>query len=189
MEQQSESVELDIEESNDLAFKINVEGASTPAKVRLVCEANDMSYMFKGYGTSEDGIVQFTIPRMTGVLKEGSYVARVEVLIENRYFSPVEFDIKFKKAMKVVAEAVKIVPRIKEPTVSVTVEPIIVAKPKTQVAEATKKPVIVEQPVKPVQRVSSSLKDSYVKKKVSGTSAISDDDIKTIAREFLRNKR
>jgi len=113
METLIETVDLDMEESNELAFKIKGEGASnSPAKVRLVCESGEVAYMFNGRGTSEDGVVQFILPRMKDKLGEGIYQARVEVLVENRYFSPVQFQINFKKAVKVVAESLFVVPKI-----------------------------------------------------------------------------
>jgi hypothetical protein len=107
MENLSETVSLDMEETNDLAFRVSVEGASAPARVRLVCESADVAYMFKGKVISDD-VIQFTIPQMKGRLEEGSYDARVEVFVENRYFAPVEFQLEFKKSVKVFAEAVKV---------------------------------------------------------------------------------
>lgn len=121
MEPLTESIDLDIDESNELAFKIRMEGAATsPAKVRLVCEGEDFSYMFNGYGTSEPEVVQFTLPQMSGKINEGTYQARVEVLVDNRYFAPLRFDINFKKTLRVVAESVKIVSKPKKHDVTVT---------------------------------------------------------------------
>ena len=106
MENLLETVDLDIEESNELTFKIKLEGVGTnPVKVRLVCEDNEMAYMFNGYGTGEDGVVQFLLPQMKNKLSEGTHPARVEVLVDNRYFSPVQFQINFKKVVSVVAES------------------------------------------------------------------------------------
>ena len=184
MESLSESVELDMEESNELAFKIKVEGAaSSPAKVRLVCENGDMSYMFNGHGTGEDGVVQFVIPKMSDKLKEGEYLAKVEVLIENRYFSPVQFNINFKKAMKVMAEAVKIVPRAAStPTMTVTAKPVVIVKPK-----AEPKPIVVAEA--PVVQKASTLKETYDSKKTSSKPVIDEQSIRAIAREFIRSTR
>ena len=125
MEPLVETLDLDIEESNDLAFKIKMEGmAASPAKVRLVCEGKDVSYMFNGYGTGEDEVVQFTLPKMGGRLQEGMYQARVEVLIDNRYFSPLQFQINFKKTLSVVAEAIKVTPRVEKQQIKVTATPV-----------------------------------------------------------------
>lgn len=131
MEQLAETITLDVEESNELAFKIKIEGANSPAKVRLVCESPEISYMFSGRGTHEDGVVQFIIPQMKGKIQEGLYSARVEVLVENRYFSPVQFQMNFKKTMKVFAEAIQLT----QPTkyeIKVSAAPMIVQQPKVE---------------------------------------------------------
>lgn len=208
-----ETIDLDIEESNELAFKIKVEGtANSPAKVRLVCEGSDVSYMFNGRGTSEDGVVQFIMPQMKDKLPEGIYQAKVEVLIENRYFSPVQFQINFKKAVKVVAEALFLQPKIAKPEISVSAQPIIVSKPVQKAQPQVVQPKIVveqskqEQSVdqvakkatitenKPTQQV-SSLKEKYAQK-ATGTSRnitesleMDDEVLSELARAFLSRKK
>lgn len=145
MEQLLETVTLDVEEVNELAFKIQVEGATSPAKVRLVCEGADFSYMFMGKGTGEDGVVQFIIPQMKNKLQEGTYSARVEVLIDNRYFSPVQFNLNFKKTMQVFAEAVNVVHKSAKPDIKVTASPIVISssrpEPRPPVVQPTAQPV------------------------------------------------
>ena len=210
-----ETIDLDIEESNELAFKIKVEGtANSPAKVRLVCEGSDVSYMFNGRGTGEDGVVQFIMPQMKDKLPEGVYQAKVEVLIENRYFSPVQFQINFKKAVKVVAEALFLQPKIAKPEISVSAQPIIVSKPVQKAQPQVVQPKIVveqskqEQPQsvdqvakkatiaenKPTQQV-SSLKEKYAQK-VTGTPRnvtesleMDDEVLSELARAFLNRKK
>lgn len=138
-----ETIDLDLEESNELAFKIKVEGAApVPAKVRLVCEGSDMAYMFNGHGTSEEGVVQFVLPQMKDKLQEGVYQARVEVLIDNRYFAPVQFQVNFKKAVKVVAESMFVMSKSSKQDIKVTASPVIVSK-----QNLSPQPIIVEQKV------------------------------------------
>ena len=150
MEQLAETITLDVEESNELAFKIKVEGSSTPVKVRLVCESPEISYMFPGRGTQEDGVVQFVIPQMKGKIQEGLYSARVEVLVENRYFSPVQFQLNFKKTMRVFAEAIQIVQPTKQ-EIKVSAAPLVVQQPVVQqpvvqqVVQAVQQKVIVKE--------------------------------------------
>jgi hypothetical protein len=83
-------------------------------------------------------------------LQEGTYSARVEVLIENRYFSPVQFQINFKKALKVVAESIFVAPRAAKPEISVSAAPIMVAKPTQQA-----RPVVIESAPQPVVQAAS----------------------------------
>jgi hypothetical protein len=157
-----ETIELDREEANELLFKVKVEGLDqAPAKVRLVCEAGDVWYMFNGHATPDEGVVQFIIPPMKDkAITEEAVLSRVEVLIENRYFAPVQFQLRFKQAVKVVAEAIRIPEKKLVPKAQVTVSAPIVVNRKSQVPPApvpapvaeSAKPVVVEAPVKVAQR-------------------------------------
>lgn len=129
-----ETIYLDVEEANELLFKVQIEGADpAPAKVRMVCDGGDLGFIFNGKSGPE-GSVQFNLPVMKDKLREGLYQARVEVLIENRYFAPVQFQINFKKAVKVVAEALTFSHK-KTSDIKVTAAPIVVTK-QTPVSEA-----------------------------------------------------
>jgi hypothetical protein len=122
-----DTLELDITEANELTFKIQIEGATAPANIRLVCEGSDVSYMFKAHRTHEIDTFDFVLPVMKNKLQEGVYKGRVEVLIENKYFAPVEFEMNFKQPVKVVAEAIqkREIPRVTEPKVSITASPVM----------------------------------------------------------------
>lgn len=184
MEPLLETVDLDVEESNELLFKVKVEGVDqAPAKVRLVCEDGDVAYMFNGHPTSEEGVVQFLLPVMKGRLKEGEYLSKVEVLIENRYFAPVTFNINFKKAVTVVAEAVQVPQRKVAPQVSVTAVPIVVKKPATVVPPPApvSRPVIVQEQ-KPT---GSTLKERFSAKKGNAD----EDLIREVAQAFVKAKK
>jgi hypothetical protein len=175
MEQLNETVTLDLEESNDLTFKIKMEGAAaSPAKVRLVCENNDFAYMFNGYGTGEDEVVQFTVPRMDKKISEGTYDARVEVLVDNRYFAPLQFQINFKKTLSVVAEAIQVVKKPAKPEITVTAYPVVTAKPTSSSSikfeqRPSPKQTVSETPAQksPAEQLSNhgtTLKDTFIKK-------------------------
>lgn len=205
MEQLTETIELDIEESNELAFKIKMEGAaSSPAKVRLVCEGKDFSYMFNGYGTGEPEVVQFTIPQMSSKIQEGVYGARVEVLVENRYFAPVQFQINFKKTLSVVAEAIQVKPKAKHSEIKITATPVITTQKSAPVAQIKfeQRPLVVENqaavsvpPQKPisvatVKKSISSLKEAYLKKSSSkkDDEDLDDETLHQIAKTILHSK-
>jgi len=218
MEPLLETIDLDVEEAAELLFKVKVEGIEpAPAKVRLVCEAGDVAYMFNGHPTSDDGVVQFLLPVLKDKIREGIYSSRVEVLIENRYFAPVNFNIHFKKAVKVVAEAVQVPQRRVAPQVSVTAAPIVVKKPAppAPVPAPVAKPVVVEAPVKHVQETvaapkkiapppskfnaSMTLRERYnsrLDERREEVVEVDDDDldassqmIRELARNFIQNKK
>ena len=163
-------VVLKIDEVNDLTFKIRLEGdVSSPAKVRLVCENSeqDVSYMFKGYGTGEDEVVQFTIPRMDGRLSEGAYRARVEVIVENKHFVPLTFDVDFKRSVSVVAEAIQVKPRQRN-DLKVTAEAVTRSAPIQPTIKFEQRPVEPAREAKvqhaAVEKKHVSLKEKFGRK-------------------------
>lgn len=196
METMLETIDLDLDESNDLKFKIKLEGnVNSPAKVRLVCEGEDVSYVFKGYGTSEMDVVQFTLPRMENKIKEGIYSAKVEVLVENRYFAPLQFQINFKKSVSVVAEAMKVIPKVEDKSIRVTAVPIIEAKKKEVTEKFEKRPAVFErkQPEQEKQSKSASLREAYLSgirdnKKVEETPEENQGGFKTLREIYLSKK-
>jgi hypothetical protein len=195
MEPLTETVDLDIDESNDLTFKIKLEGASSsPAKVRLVCEGEDFSYMFNGYGTGEEEVVQFTLPQMSNKIAEGTYKARVEVLVENRYFAPLEFQLNFKKSVSVVAEGIKVVTKASKPEIKVSAVPVVTSKPaavstiKFEQKPVAKTPVVESKPASTVAK--PTLRDAYNRKmnESSREETVDESRLRQIARAMLRDK-
>lgn len=186
----TETVSLDLEESNELSFKIKIEGSSpSPAKVRLVCESEDVSYMFNGYGTGEDGVVQFVLPQMSSKLAEGTYNARVEVLIENRYFAPVQFQIAFKKALKVMAESIQVKKKPSTQEFKVTATPIVVQKKEISAEKLTfeqrpapRTPSVSEDVSSARANSASTLRERYASK----TSPDALASIKRLAQRFSK---
>jgi hypothetical protein len=102
----SVTYDMDLDEEHELLFRVQVEGASGPARTRLVCERNGIGFMFSGKLTDEKDVVQFVVPAMNGRLDEGNYKARVEVLVDNRCLSPLEFELRFKRRVFVTAESI-----------------------------------------------------------------------------------
>lgn len=196
MEPMLETIDLDMEESNELLFKVKVEGAEqAPAKVRLVCESGDVGYTFNGRSAGND-TVQFNLPVMKDKLKEGVYLTRVEVLIENRYFAPVQFQINFKKAVKVVAEHVTVQPRKVAPEIKVSAIPIVKPKPAPVAPPPTPAPVakVVEREAPPPARQSAqmTLKERYHSKKdelLTERGELNEEAILEAAKLFVRERR
>lgn len=198
-----ETIDLDIEESQELLFKVTVEGIEQqPAKVRLVCEGpGDLAYMFNGHPAG-DGNIQFLLPSMKDKLKEGLYLSKVEVLVENRYFAPVTFNINFKKTLRVVAEAIKLPTKKPIPQVTVTASaPVVVAKPAPSppTAPPAPKPMVetakpmVKKPVLPVK--GPSLRERYNKKRlveraepVQNVDDAGEDLIRELAKSFVKGR-
>ncbi len=151
-----ETIELRLDESNELLFKVTIQGSSAaPAKVRLVCESDssDLAYMFEGHSVESGDEIRFVIPEMDKVLKEGeTYRGKVEVMVENRYFTPVEFAMVFKQSMKVMAEGIKVNPKAKA-VETIKVNAVIKQAPKPVVVQESKpRPVVTAPPKKLSER-------------------------------------
>jgi hypothetical protein len=189
MEPLLETIDLDIEESNELLFKVKVEGVEqAPAKVRLVCEAGDVSYMFNGTPTQDEGVIQFILPVLKDKLKAGTYLSRVEVLIENRYFAPVQFNVNLKQAVTVVAESLQTPQRRQVPQVSVTASAPIVVKKAA--------PAVVLAPKRAVEKPAGTLKERFAQRApviqdqvVEELDESSEELLKELARGFVGKKR
>ncbi len=104
-----DDVELKLNEPTELLYKVSIDGAEGPLQsIQFVCEVGDVSYRFKGEETTEDGIASFIIPSMRAHVKPGTYAAHIEVMIENQYFKPAEFRVKFVDLAKVVVQATQV---------------------------------------------------------------------------------
>lgn len=203
MESMLETIDLDMEESNELLFKVKVEGADpAPAKVRLICESGDVSYMFNGRSADGDGLIQFILPVMKDKLKEGVYLSRVEVLIENRYFAPVQFQVNFKKVVRVVAESMNIPSRKNVPNISVSAVPVVRQSPvkqepiklTAQIDDPKLVPLNVERkaPIPAKLSAQMTLKERYHSKKDEPTSDIeelNEEVILKAAKSFVKDRR
>ena len=99
-----ESIELMIDERNELRFKVAISGTAQNAIVRLVCENEGLNFMFDGKQDGDEILI--TLPALDGKIKEGKYNARLEVMVESRYFVPLEMKLDFKKPVVVIAESV-----------------------------------------------------------------------------------
>jgi len=134
-------VALYLDQDNELLFKVSIEGSKpgTP-KYRLVFEGKDMSYSVLGHQASA-GEVAFTVPSMKNIIKEGNYRANLEVMVDDRFFTPLTFNAEFEESIRVTVESATR-PLSKKPTVSAA---IMTSRPAT-----TK--TIVENHNKPVKR-------------------------------------
>lgn len=99
-------VELMLDEDNELRFKVNVTSTRPgDSSCRLMLESGGMQYGFKGT-TTPDGEIAVTIPPLKNVLKEGVYDTKLEVIVDDKLFIPLEMKISLEKSVAVTAEAV-----------------------------------------------------------------------------------
>ena len=99
--------EVHLDEENELRFSVTAEGTDATASVksRMVLETSKMDFMFQGTSLP-GGEVSVLVPSLKGMLNEGTYNTRLEVLIDDRVFTPLHLTANFKQSVKVVAEAI-----------------------------------------------------------------------------------
>jgi hypothetical protein len=141
--------------------------------------------VFDGYKGPGEDVVEFTVPKMKDKIQEGTYDARVEVLIENRYFSPVQFRINFKKAVQVFAESIRpnrpaaTIPEVKVSAISVQRKP----QPVEEQAPVIPQKKVV--PAAPVQKQAQPPQKN-IQKKLSEAAILDDpESIKDLIRDVL----
>ena len=136
------AMKLSLDRENILEFNVDIQGyantSTTKApKVRMILEQKNMGFCMAA--TKEDKTYSIVIPEMKNIMESGMCEARMEVIIENKYFVPWESQIEFDKEVKV--EATPIVREEPQPDMSVQVKPIIKEEPKP----GPQKPVVKEE--------------------------------------------
>jgi len=103
---------LNLNEQNELAFKISIEGSSsdidaTKPNIRfLVREGGKETGWVYPATPGDDGFVVVNIPNNGLFSEEKSYKGKLEVILGNHYFVPTEVEMEFIKPLKVEAAVV-----------------------------------------------------------------------------------
>lgn len=130
MSDPQEKMFLNIEEKNELLFKLKIRGSEKNPTVRLVFEDEECSYSIPGNAVEdENGLYRFDIPSMgQRGLKEGSYKSKVEVVVEGRMFSPLSFDTVFQAPIEVQSEGLKVRKKTLNEMIEMAPTPVTVRK-------------------------------------------------------------
>jgi hypothetical protein len=114
---------LKLDESSKLAFGVQITGAGGVPEARFIIEGKDFNIAFPCKQTNEG--VEVEISGLKNVLSSGEYQARLEVILENKVYTPMRDTITFEPTVEISTKS-KPVAAIKE---SVTVSKVIVHKP------------------------------------------------------------
>jgi len=179
------AMKLSLDRENILEFNVDIQGyantSTTKApKVRMILEQKNMGFCM--VATKEDKTYSVVIPEMKNIMESGICDARMEVIIDNKYFVPWESQIEFDKEVKVEAS-----PIIKsEPEVmSVQAQPVIKEEPEPE----PQKPVVKEEaPPKPKKKATLQLiVDNKPKRKIKKENTNIDsiiDDLNLLAKKI-----
>ena len=156
------AMKLSLDRENILEFNVDIQGyantSTTKApKVRMILEQKNMGFCM--VATKEGKTYSVVIPEMKNIMESGMCDARMEVIIDNKYFVPWESQIEFDKEVKV--EATPIIKSESE-SLSVQAQPVIKEEPEPQ------KPVVKEEtPSKPKKKARLQLiVDNKPKRKI-----------------------
>jgi hypothetical protein len=98
-------MELILNDNNEVNFEFSVEGSNTNIKdIRLLFEFPQCNMSFKG--EYKDGRVGFAIPNLSNFIQEGSYKYKMEVIIDEHYYIPVDGSAMFKKPVQFTSKLV-----------------------------------------------------------------------------------
>ncbi len=172
---------IDPSVSHELTFDLNISGTKDePTDIRFIIESQvdtetgdsvqDVFSIICRAVRSPDG-VKITIPRLLNLFRSGSYKSRLEVVLENRLFTPLSEEIMITEPAKVELKS-----PIKEaipsaPDVSVTISNIVaeIVRPKEIVVD--QEPTVAEEPkiaVKPSVEKAKPVDKSWRNKGFTG---------------------
>ena len=128
-----------LDTDNELKFTVAIEGAhEANVRSQFILEGpKGINLCFEGRPV--DGEIAVDVPSLKGMLREGLYNTRLEVIVDDRIFTPLQLQATLKPAIKVEA-VIRATQKVSGPVVSAAV----VSRPKALI-EA---PVV--QPVAPV---------------------------------------
>lgn len=109
-----------LDADNELAFAIEIDGAEAASvRSQFVIEGTrGINLSFEGEASGGDVTVE--VPSLKGLIKEGVYDTRLEVIIDDRIFVPLEMKAAIKPSIKVEA-VIKTSRKVSSPVVTASV--------------------------------------------------------------------
>jgi len=187
-------IQIHLDEDNELRFGVAVEGAeSGNITCRMVLESpnSTMGIIFPGRSV-EGGEVKVMVPSLKSFLNEGVYPMKLEVLVDDRVFTPLSMNVELKQSVKVTAEA-KVMHRKRGTSVSATVlnetsgrKPIVTPSP-------VKKPSPVKAKVpEPKRKINKNIQKQRSvmseRKKTRSATATPEKDLKNMLLQLFNKE-
>jgi hypothetical protein len=153
-----------LDTDNELAFTVAIEGANEAAvRSQFILEGpRGISLCFEGRASGAE--ITVGVPTLKGIIREGLYNTRLEVIVDDRVFTPLQMQANVKPAIKVEA-VVRTAAKVGGPVVTAAVvnrtKPLVetavekpAAPPPAPIPRAATVPVTqVKPPVAPVRPV------------------------------------
>ena len=178
-----DNIKLSLDRENVLEFNVEIQGYANTSmtkapQVRLFLEQKNIGFCIAA--KKDNKTYSVVIPEMKNIIELGVCDARMEVIIDNKYFVPWESQIEFDREVKVeAAPIIKSEPEL----MSVQAQPIIKEEPQPQ------KPAVKEEaPSKPKKKAGLQLiVDNRPKRKIKKENTNIDsiiDDLNLLAKKI-----
>jgi hypothetical protein len=151
------------EETHELTFDIDISGSKAePSDIRFVIESQvdpktgesvQDSFSIICRAVRTDDSIKVYIPRLLNLFRGGTYRAKLEVVLENRLFIPLQEDIVIEEPITVSVPMKKVAEQVapEKPEITVTLSSVIKAMldaPKPEpIIEDVEEPKIIEKPI------------------------------------------
>ncbi len=148
---------LDPSISHELSFDLNISGTKDePSDIRFIIESQpdpatgnseiDVFSVICRAVRSADGI-KVTIPRLLNLFRSGSYKSRLEVVLENRLFVPLNEEIMITEPAKVEMKSIPKETKPSIPDVSVTISNIVAEIVRSKEESIIQEPDVTDSPI------------------------------------------
>ena len=156
-----DNIKLSLDRENVLEFNVEIQGYANTSmtkapQVRLFLEQKNIGFCIAA--KKDNKTYSVVIPEMKNIIELGVCDARMEVIIDNKYFVPWESQIEFDREVKV--EAAPIIRNEPQPNVSVQVKPVIKeeAPPKPK-KKATLQLIVDNKPKRKIKKENTNIDD------------------------------
>ena len=156
-----DNIKLSLDRENVLEFNVEIQGyantsTTNPPQVRLFLEQKNIGFCIAA--KKDNKTYSVVIPEMKNIIELGVCDARMEVIIDNKYFVPWESQIEFDREVKV--EAAPIIREEPQLDVSVQVKPVIKeeAPPKPK-KKATLQLIVDNKPKRKIKKENTNIDD------------------------------
>lgn len=163
-----DAIDLHLDEDNELTFRVSLEGTDqADLRYQFILEGDRVEYSFPG-SIDKSGEITVIVPPMKRALNEGAFSSRLEVIVDDRIFTPLRMISQLKASVKIQAESIAR-PTVPKPSVggASLVESTVKTRTKSDVSPVRSKSgpsketafasrpqkrevIISESPVKPV---------------------------------------
>lgn len=87
--------QLELNESSEVDFGIEIHGTTeASSEIRFIIEGPQYGIVCKC--TENNGIITARIPKLKGILPAGTFDAKLEVVVDGKFFTPLKESIEFK---------------------------------------------------------------------------------------------